>query len=203
MYIIENMLFMRQVNMQNHQYISFEQFHLCKPPGCWDTGGASGTSSSPIPQETQQDSFPEVNRVCLLLPSASKERGTSDESHKEKDRDWNDRCLSDKCEGYESHSNINVIPGVGKHLRLTVFQIKLRCLPLPTPSWSYITLWLLLNSNSSRVPVPVKTDGSGTGIYTWARREHDEPISSNTCPHTQTHKQEAEMRKVVIYQTVG
>lgn len=43
-------------------------------------------SSSPIPQETLHDSFPEVNRVCLLLPSASKERGTSDEAYRQDER---------------------------------------------------------------------------------------------------------------------
>lgn len=46
-------------------------------------GGASGTPSSPTPHETQQESFPEVNSVCLLLPSASKESGTSDEAYGE------------------------------------------------------------------------------------------------------------------------
>lgn len=51
--------------------------HLCRPARCWDTGGARGTSSSPTPQETQHDSFPEVRKVCLLLPSDSNESGTS------------------------------------------------------------------------------------------------------------------------------
>lgn len=66
--------------------LSSKSYYLCMPPGCWEIGGESGTSSSPIPQDTQHDSFPEVNRVCLLLPSASKERGTSDEAYGEDER---------------------------------------------------------------------------------------------------------------------
>lgn len=57
--------------------------YLCTPPGCWETGGASGVLSSLTPQEMQHDSCPEVNRITLLLPSASKEIGTSEETHRE------------------------------------------------------------------------------------------------------------------------
>ena len=71
--------------------LPFNWCYLCMPPGCCDTGGASGTSSSPIPQETQHDTLPEVSRVCLLLPSASKERGMSDEAYREHERQMRDR----------------------------------------------------------------------------------------------------------------
>lgn len=87
-----NQLWLAEEKHAREPTLSLKWCYLWTPPGCWDTGGASGTSSSPIPQETQQDSLPEVSRVWLLLPSASKERGTSDEANAEhgrqENRDW-------------------------------------------------------------------------------------------------------------------
>lgn len=46
------------------------------PVFCWDTGGTKGIPFSPTAQETLLDTFPEVIKVILLLPSASNEKDT-------------------------------------------------------------------------------------------------------------------------------
>lgn len=62
--------------------ISSRWYYLCMPAAFLFTGGASGTPSSLTPQEAQHDTFPEVSSVWLLLPSGSKDTGTSAETER-------------------------------------------------------------------------------------------------------------------------
>lgn len=54
----------------------FISYYLGMPVFCWDTGGIKGIPFSPTAQETLLDTFPEVIKVILLLPSASNEKDT-------------------------------------------------------------------------------------------------------------------------------
>lgn len=59
-------------------------YHLGMPVFCWDRGGIKGIPFSPTAQETLLDTFPEVIKVILLLPSASNEKDTPIKGEKSK-----------------------------------------------------------------------------------------------------------------------